>query len=187
MACPLVLKRDRIEYSLMKILTLIAVCLFLAVCGCALHKEIVIPREKIQESVSRKFPYSKDVGIARFTLQDPEVYFKGRNIGLRAVYYGNLLDKEVRGSVDINGNVIYKPETASFYIHDFTIADITVNESNILEKVKYQKIIEKAISSYLEGIRIYRLDPHDSKQNLARSLVKDIFVRGDNLVLVLGN
>ena len=171
----------------MKKVITIAVCMLFAFSGCAFRKEIVIPRAKIQESVSKKFPYDKDVGIARFTVQTPEVYFKGKNIGLRAVYFGNLLKKEIRGSVDVNGNVVYKPETGAFYLHDFIISDLTVNEKDLLEKVKVQKIIDKIISNYLDGFFLYRLNPNDYKQNLARLYVKDIFVRNDDLVIVLGN
>ena len=170
----------------MKKVIIIAVCMLFAFSGCAFRKEIVIPRAKIQESVSKKFPYDKDVRIARFTVQTPEVYFKGKNIGLRAVYSGNLLKKEIRGSVDVNGNIIYRPETGAFYLHDFIISDITVNEKDFLEKVKVQKIIDEIISNNLDGFRIYRLNPHDYKQNLARLYVKDIFVRNDDLVVVLG-
>jgi len=171
----------------MKKVIIIAVCILFAFSGCAFRKEIVIPRAKIQESVSKKFPYDKDVRIARFTVQTPEVYFKGKNIGLRAVYSGNLLKKEIRGSVDVNGSVVYKPETGAFYLHDFIISDLTVNEKDLLEKVKVQKIIDKIISNYLDGFFLYRLNPHDYKQNLARLLVKDIFVRNDDLVIVVGN
>jgi hypothetical protein len=152
--------------------------------GCAFRKEVVIPRAKLQESVSKKFPYEKDVGISRFTVQTPEVYFKGKNIGLREVYFGNLLKKELRGSVDVNGNIIYRPETGAFYLHDFIISDITVNEKDLL--VKVQKIIDAIIGNYLDGFRIYRLNPHDYKQNLARLYVKVIFMRNDDLVIVLG-
>jgi hypothetical protein len=65
----------------MKKAIIIAVCMLFAFSGCAFRKEVVIPRAKLQESVSKKFPYEKDVGIARFTVQTPEVYFKGKNIG----------------------------------------------------------------------------------------------------------
>ena len=149
-------------------------------------QERSIPRAKLQESVSKKFPYEKDVGIAHFTVQTPEVYFKGKNIGLRAVYSGNPLNKEIRGSVDVNGNIIYRPETGAFYLHDFIISDITVNEKDLLGKVKVQIIIDKIISNYLDGVLMYRLNPHDYKQNLARLYLKDIFVRDDDLIVILG-
>ncbi|HQH81681.1 MAG: DUF1439 domain-containing protein [Syntrophorhabdus sp.] len=170
----------------MKKLVVVFVCIICVLSGCALRKEIVIPRSKIQETVSKKFPYDRDIGIARFTVQSPEVYFKGKNIGLRAVYFVHLLDKEVRGSLDVNGHVVYKPETGSFYLQDFTVEDVRLNEKDLLEKVKIQKIVDKVISNYLDGFRIYRLDPRDQKQSLARSYIREIFVRNDDLVVVLG-
>lgn|GEM_PF-640168 len=173
-------------YKRMKKVIIVSVCIFLALAGCALRKEIIISRAKLQEAVSRKFPYDKDIGIARFTLQTPEVYFKGKNVGLKAVYFAHLFDKEVKGTFDINGNIVYKPETGSFYLHDFAIADITANQKDVLEKINVQKGIDKIINTYLDGFLIYRLNPRDHKQNLARSYVKEIFVRNDDLVIVLG-
>mgnify|MGYP001283937405 CR=1 FL=1 len=61
-----------------------------------------------------------------------------------------------------------------------------LNEKDLLEKVKIQKIVDKVISNYLDGFRIYRLDPRDHKQSLARSYIREIFVRNDDLVVVLG-
>jgi len=171
----------------MKKVIIIAICIFVTFSGCAFKKEILIPRAKIQEAISKKFPYQKDALIARLTMQTPEVYFKGKNIGLRVFYYGNFLAQEIKGFVDVYGNITYEPETGTLYLHDFTIADITANENNLLEKINLQKIIDKVATDYLDGLPVYRLDPHDYKENLARLLVKDIFVRNDDLVIVLGN
>lgn len=173
-------------YEHMKKVIIVCISIFLCLAGCTLRKEIVIPRAKLQEAVSKKFPYDKDIGIARFALHSPEVYFKGKNIGLKAVYSANLLDKQARGTFDINGNIVYKPETGSFYLHDFAIADITVNQKDMLEKINIRKVIDTIINTYLDGFLVYRLNPRDHKESLARSYVKEIFVRNDDLVVVLG-
>jgi len=170
----------------MKKVIMIAVCMLLAFSGCAFREEIVIPRAKIQESISSKFPYDKDAVIIRLTVETPEVYFEGKSIGVKLFYHGNFLTKKIKGYADINGKIVYKPETGAFYLHDLTIADITINENNLSDIVNLQQIIDKIISRWMDGFCIYRLDPDDYKQNLARLLVKDIFVRNDDLVVVLG-
>ena len=170
----------------MKKVIIIAVCMLFAFSSCAFQKEIIIPRAKIQELVSKKFPYDRNVIIARLTVQAPEVYFKGKRIGLKLSYNGNFLEEDIKGSVDFNGNIIYKPQTGAFYLSDFIISDITVNEYNFSEKAKIQKLIDDIISNYLNDFPVYRPNPDDFKQNLARLLVKDVFIRNDDVIIVLG-
>mgnify|MGYP001768297571 CR=1 FL=1 len=170
----------------MKKVIVAILCASFALSCCALRKELVIPRTELQEKVSKKFPYARDIGIARLTVQSPEVYFKGKNIGLKAVYSGNLLNADVRGTVDIYGRVVYASETGAFYLRDLVVADVTINEKSLLQNTTMQKTVDKIVSNYLEGFCIYRLNPDKSKENLARLLVKDIFVRDDDLVILLG-
>lgn len=174
------------DHAGMKKAIAIAVFIIIALSGCTLRKEIVIPRTEVQELVSRKFPYDKDIGIARVIVQDPQVYFEGKNIGLKAIYQGSLLGKKVMGSIDVNGNIVYKPETGVFYLYDFVVAGFTINENSFIEKGNLQEVVNVIIGNRLNGFPIYRLDPKDFNQNLGLLLVKDVFVRNDDLVVVLG-
>lgn len=167
-------------------IVLIVLCIVFTLSGCALRKEFVIPRAKLQESVAKKFPYAKDIGIARLTVEAPEVYFKGQNIGLKALYECNLLSADVRGTVDVNGRIIYRPETGAFYVRDLVVSDFSVNKNNILENLNLQNIINKMMGNYLDGFPLYQLNPNDYKENMARSLVRDIVIRDDDLVILLG-
>jgi hypothetical protein len=171
----------------MKKIIIIAACMLFAFSGCAFHKEIVIPRAKIQELVSKKFPYDRDVIIAHLKVQAPEVYFKGKRIGLKLPYYGNFLGEQIEGYADFNGNIIYKSKTGTFYLSDFIISDITVNGQNFSEKLKLQRMIDNIIYNYLDEFPLYRLNADDFKENLARLLVKDVFIRNDDVIIVLGN
>ncbi|MFH2012769.1 MAG: DUF1439 domain-containing protein [Pseudomonadota bacterium] len=167
-------------------LIIIALCMLFTFSSCAFQKEIIIPRAKIQEVVSQKFPFDRNILIANLTVKAPEVYFKGKSIGLKLSYNGNFLEEELEGSADFNGNIIYKSQTGAFYLGDLIISDITVNEHNFSEKNKLQKLIDDIISNYLDDFPVYRLNPDDFKENLARLLVKDVFIRNDDVIIVLG-
>ena len=171
----------------MKRVIIIVVSMLFVFSSCAFQKETIIPRAKIQELVSKKFPYDRNVLIARITVQAPEVYFKGKRIGLRLSYYGNFLGEEIKGSADFNGNIIYKSQTGAFYLSDFIISDIAFNEHDFSEKAKLQNLIDNIISNYLNQFPVYHLNPDDFKQNLARLLIKDVFVRNDDVIIVLGD
>lgn len=170
----------------MKKVIIAILCVFFAAPGCALKKELVIPRAKLQESVAKKFPYAKDMGIARLTVETPEVYFKGQAIGLKALYACHVLSADVKGTIDVSGRIIYRPETGAFYVRDLVVSDFTVDKGNIVENVKLQNIMDKMVGTYLDGFPLYQLNPNDYKENLARSMVRDIVIRDDDLVILLG-
>ena len=156
--------------------------------GCGgFEKEILIPRETIQKMVDEKFPYQKDALIAKIGLDTPLVYFKNEDIGLRINYSAQLLDKKVSGDIDFRGRIYYKPEKGAFYLKDFKITEIKVEESNFSDKEKIKPILSEILNSYLENHHVYKLDQRDFKQNIAKLLIKSVSVKGDNLSVLLSN
>jgi hypothetical protein len=170
----------------MKLKILLFVILVFCLVGCGkFEKEILIPKSTIQSMVAKKFPYKKNAIIAKMKLSSPRVYFKDTNIGLKLDYYGNFLEKEINGLIDFNGQIFYKPEKGAFYIKNFQITDIRVNEANFSDKNKLKNVILKIVSNYLEDYPVYRLNPTDFKQSIAKLLLKSVSVKDDNLSVLL--
>jgi len=172
---------------------LIFTMLFLALCS-KFQKNIIISKATIQETLEQKFPVDKNAVVARLTLLDPVVYFKENfkegfktdkaNIGLRLKYTGNFLEKEVSGNVDCNGFIIYKK--GKFYLADFEIVEFSVDEKEFSSGGKLEKIIVKIVRNYIDSYPVYTLKQSDFKQNIARLLLKDITVSGENLNILIG-
>jgi len=154
--------------------------------GCGkFQKEILISKDQIQSALDKKFPYDKNAIIARLTLDSTKVYFKGKNIGFKLSFYGNFLSKEIKGIVDFNGNIFYRHEKGAFYLKDFEIAQIAVNEANFSQKGKLEATVLKIVKNYLDDYPVYRLNQDDFKQNIAKLILKDISVQGENLSILL--
>jgi len=171
-----------------KLLSLLILSLVLGLAqSCdTFQKDIIIPQSKIQEEMDKKFPYDKSIVIARLLLDSPLVYFKGENIGMRLNYYGNFLNKEVKGVVDFNGQIVYKQDKGAFYLSDFSIVEIAVNEANYSDQEKLKTAVSNITTNYLNDYAIYRLNQKDFKQNLAKLLLKDIKINGNTLVITVG-
>jgi len=158
----------------------------LTVSGCGkFEKEILISKKQIQEKLDARFPYDKNAVVARFTLDSARVYFKEDKIGFKLTFYGNFLSKEIRGQVDFNGKIIYKKENGAFYLNDFEIAEISVNESNFSQKSNLEAVILKIIQNYLDDYPICTLKQDDFKQSVATLVLKSVSVRDDNLVVLI--
>ncbi|HOD52601.1 MAG TPA: DUF1439 domain-containing protein [Candidatus Hydrogenedentes bacterium] len=169
----------------MKCLSAVAVALTM-LAGCnAMHREITIPRARLQEMVDKKFPYDKNAVVARFKLDSPEVYFAGSNIGMKLNYYASLFDKELQGNADFNGRLAYKPEEGAFYLTDFDIVDITINQANFSHEDQLKTAILKVVNNYLDGYPVYRLDEAGFKQKLGKLLLKEVRVEGESLIVVM--
>jgi hypothetical protein len=168
------------------LLLLFSLCA-LHISGCAVFKrDIIIPRSKIQASLDSHFPFDAKVVVASIRLDTPVVYFKEKNIGIKLRYSGGFLDKKLEGTTDFNGRITYRAEKGAFFLTDFEIVEATVNNAEFPANNKLQNILKDIIISCLAEYPFYTLKQKDFKQKLTKLLLKDAYVRGENLVLVLG-
>jgi hypothetical protein len=153
--------------------------------GCnAFQREIRISRAAIQNTVNQKFPVSKNVFIASYTLDSPVVYFADKNIGMKLMYRGNLLNMQISGSVDFNGRLVYRQEEQSFFLTDLQIVEIIVNNGSYSADEALKAVLTNIANTYLEKYPVYQLN--QEKQKVAKRLLKDIKVEKEALVLKMG-
>lgn len=148
------------------------------------QKDIFIPRVAIQETLTKKFPYEKNVVVARTTLKDPEIYFQDSSLGIRLNYWANFLEKEINGKIDLNGSIKY--HKGKFYLTNLDIVEFSMEEKSFSSGGKLSAIVSSVIKNYIDGFPIYTLKQSDFKQNLAKMLLKNITVQGDSLCITLG-
>jgi len=153
--------------------------------GCkAFQKEVIISRDTIQNALDKQFPYDKSFVIARLTLSEPEVYFKNTNVGINLRYAGNFLEKSVNGKIDLNEHIRY--EKGKFYFDSLEIMELTMEEKEFSSEGKLKKSLLSLIRNYLECFPVYSLKQTNFKQSLAKLLLKDITIDGDNLMILIG-
>lgn len=153
--------------------------------GCkAFQKEIIISKDIIQSALDSKFPYNKSMLLARVELKEPTIYFKNTNVGINLKYWANFLEKEIEGTVDLNGHIRY--EKGSFYMDSLELKEISMNEKEFSSEGKLRKILINLIKNYLECFPVYKLKQSDFKQSVAKLLLRDITVEGDNLKVTVG-
>jgi len=170
----------------MKRIVLIFLVLIVGLCGCRkFEKEVLISKATIQDMVAKKFPYKKDVIIAKINLNSPQVYFREKSIGLKLEYYGNFLEKGIKGHIDFNGQIFYKPEKGAFFIKDFKIVDLFVNKADFSGREIFKAVVLKIVSIYLEDYPVYKLNPSDFKQSITKLLVKSVSVKNESLSVLL--
>ncbi len=170
----------------MKRLSILILIAVVALIGCGNTKEeISISISEIQQMVDKKFPYNKNAIVASVELRSPKVYFTDKNIGIKLEYSGGIMNKTIKGNIDFNGRIIYKPQTGAFHLNNLQIVELTVDDSNYKGKQKLKEIVGGFLSGYLNDYPVYTLNPNNFKQNIAKLLMKDVNIKGDNLVVTL--
>jgi hypothetical protein len=166
---------------------LIPIIMFLMVfTGCKeFEKEILIPASTIQQMIDKKFPIEKRSFATNIRLSSPKVFFQDNNIGLSLQYSASVLKDEIDGNMSFTCKPVYKPESADFYLNDFVMTEITWNNESRLENDKLMGLISSIMNSIFKDHPLYKLNQDDYKQNLAKMVLKNVTVRGNNLVLLL--
>lgn len=171
----------------MKKLFVSLLILLLFFTGCLnFEKEIIIPKSKIQSMIDKKFPYELNVVIATAELNSPKIYFQGSNIGMKLNYSGTFLDNKVNGVIDFNGEILYRPEQGAFFLNNFNIVDISINDSNFKGIDKFKSILVGVVNNYLKNYPVYKLKPKNFKQKLAKLFLKEVKTQGGQLLLLIG-
>ncbi len=171
----------------MKQMMPVIMLVLLAFLGCkGLDREISISKADIQKMADKKFPIEKNAALVNIRLYSPRVFFKDDSIGLALQYSANLLLTGISGNVSFKCKPVYKPENKSFYMSNFELTDITMdNAGGFTGKDKLMGFISMIVNGMLGDTPLYTLNPDDYRQNMARMVLKNVIVKGDNLVLTL--
>lgn len=171
----------------MKFLKLIMLSIILmSFVGCKVfEKTVVVHKSKIQDALDSKFPIEKNMVVMKHTLSDPKVYFSGENIGIKFNYKGMYLEKQIDANIDVAGKIFYNQKKGAFYLQNFDLVSFDVNEMNFTTSNKLKNGLLNVLNNYIDKYPVYKLKQTDVKQNLAKLLLKDISVDGNNLVIRL--
>jgi hypothetical protein len=146
-----------------------------------------VSRDKIQGLLEKKFPIVKDAVLAKLTLHSPKVFFHGGNhIGIRLQYDAGVLGKQAAGEVAFHGPPVYRADEGAFYLSSLTIDELTINDDSLSQKEKLRERISSVLDAVIPHVPLYHLRQQDFKHKLAKLLLKQVRVEGEELVLTMG-
>ena len=178
----------------------IAVLLLLAVtCGAAYFyfhgKEYVIriPEAEIKSKLGEHLPVTKTfLLVFQITLDNPRVQLQNHTSRINAGIDVQLnIDinhnpKPLGGSIDISGGVEYMSETGQFFLFTPTIDQLHLQGIPEKYEEKLERALGKALDEYYRTHPIYTLSRLDTKQAVARLVLKHVDIEDKELVLTIG-
>ncbi len=167
-------------------IVLLSVVIFLSLTGCHSYRTITISKSTLQEQINKKFPIDKNMIIARFTLDTPDVYFTNQNIGIKLKYKGIFLTEEINGYLDVNGRIAYNQGKGAFYLADINIEKLEVNGLSFSDNNKVIDVIQNIADNCLDEFPVYQFDQKKFRQKIAKIFLKELTIKDEELVIKLG-
>ncbi len=148
---------------------------------------------EIQTKLAEKLPITKTYFfIFQLTISNPRVRLEngsssvnaGLDVVLNITVGENL--KPLGGTVDVSGGIRYASENGEFFLTNPKIENFEIQGINPKYTNKVNASITKFLNEYYEKNAIYTLNYSDSKQTVARMILKDVIVDNKELAITLG-
>ena len=96
------------------------------------------------------------------------------------------LGRRFIGQLALDSVLDYNADTGEFYlvdpkIQELELADVPDNYQSLA-----RQLAEQIVGRYLDRFAVYRLDPDDFEESLARLVLQNVAVTGGRLVLDIG-
>ena len=96
------------------------------------------------------------------------------------------LGRAYRGMMAFDAGMDYKADKGEFYLVDPRISALDLKEVPGRYQALAHELANQVLSRYLEQLAVYRLDPDDLEESLAKLVLKKVAIEGGRLVLHIG-
>ncbi len=152
-----------------------------------------ISEGQIRSKMSEKLPLTKAyLYVFEVTLDNPRVELiegtdrvkAGIDVGLNLLIGGQ--DEPLGGTVDASSGIRYVPETGQFFLTDPHVEDLEIDGVPAAYAIQLNSVLTTALTEYYQSRPIYSIEGKETKDVLARLLLKDVTVENKKLVIRLG-
>lgn len=178
---------------LIVIISLIVICIagFLFLRGKT--TEIVITEKQIEEKLADKFPYEKTyLLVLKLTYNNPQFdLLEEQNkirVGMDTMLNLKLGEESepLNGGITVLCDLIYDKDEQAFYLNNAELERLDI--SGIPEKweEKVKKYAPLAVNAYFENHPVYELKGRNTKESIAKALLKDVVIKEEGIHVSLG-
>ena len=96
------------------------------------------------------------------------------------------LGRAFRGTMAFDAGVDYNADKGEFYLVDSRIEELELDEVPGQYRTLVRELANHVLGRYLDQLAVYRLDPDDFEESLAKLVLKEVAVEGGRLVLHIG-
>ncbi len=144
---------------------------------------------ELQEKISAMMPVTKQTMLATVVVDNAKLeLIEGSDklaiaAKLNAQILGNL---NATGDVKIQGTLSYNAKEGAFYLKNPEIIELNINEIPPKFHDQVKQLAQKGVAKKLSNQPVYKLKDDDTKQSLAKSMLKSLQVKNKTLIATLG-
>jgi len=150
---------------------------------------VELTEDELQQKINKRVPIEKKKLIFTVLVSAIDVELKDGSDRI-----GLIANMEVRsphlssgkGRAWLDGKLKYEPTDGSFYFIDPQVRDVKFENIPARYHLLVQNILQRALSQRLSNTAVYKLDANNTKQKIARTLLKSVRVADKKLFLELG-
>jgi hypothetical protein len=146
---------------------------------------IEVTEAQLQAALDKSFPVKEQYQLLSLTFSDPRVNLRE---GEDRIHFGVAVNASVpglasgSGSGAVSGQVSYDPGSGQFFLREARLEDLQLPQLPEKYKAQVLDIASPALDQVLARTPIYQLG---EDQMIARMALRDVYVRGGRLNIVL--
>ena len=157
--------------------------------ACSPTATVTLSEAEIQEHVARTFPKGEKTLLYEARLDEPD-------ISLRPDTSRMALDMPIMvrrrggdphtGRLLISATPIYDPQKKAFFLGDTHIESLEIDGAAPDTLTQWLDMLREPIAAIVQDIPLYELDKNTVEHKASRAFLKEVYVEGDALKLVMG-
>jgi hypothetical protein len=151
--------------------------------------DIELSQKQLQEKIEKKFPYEKKKFLSTVVFSNPEIILKD---GSEKVYIHIEIKVNITNKIsfyaygEINGKIFYDNNSKEFYLQEFEIDELVMDQVPLKFHNMIQTSIETVSKIVLNKYPVYKIKADDLKKTVAVLLLKNINVKNEKMIITLG-
>jgi len=150
--------------------------------------EMRVSESQLQQELDKRMPLAQQRGIFTLTLSEPVLTLL-KNTQRAQIRAQALLVTSIglqsQGMITVNGKIRYEKDNYSFYIDDPEVTELDLEGLAPSLRPQLISIAQNAIAPEIKNKPVYTLSDQEMTQAMARMMLKDVRIEGNEVVLEL--
>ncbi|HEC18262.1 MAG TPA: DUF1439 domain-containing protein [Gammaproteobacteria bacterium] len=167
---------------------IIAALLCITPLGPALAYTLEITEAQLQRQIENLMPLKRQQYFVTVTLSRPKIDLSvgGNRIGLSTHVSASIPGvTQGTGRATITGRIRYDNQQGAFYLDRPRLEELHIDKLPGQYQSQVRGLAQQALSDALSSKPVYRLNDQDLRQKLAKSMLKNVTIRHQTLLLEL--
>tara|TARA_B100001109_G_scaffold201911_1_gene168717 strand:+ start:109177 stop:109725 length:549 start_codon:yes stop_codon:yes gene_type:complete len=150
--------------------------------------EMRVSELQLQQALNERMPLIQQRGIFTLTLTQPQLTLLKDHQRAQIRAHARVVTRiglQSQGMVTVDGKVRYQKDNYSFFIDDARVTELDLKGLSASLQPQLISILQNAVVPEMEKQPVYTLSDQEMTQAMARMMLQDVRIEGNEVVLEL--